>query len=191
MKNDLKLRIFREVEAGNFNHASNLIDALISNAPDNGDSNIWYCKGLCHQRTGQLSQAVEAYSKCLEADPTNTKALTNTGICLLHQEEIDEAFELFHSALDVDSNIAPAWYHIGACYMDRFWKSDPQAEIRDISISKSISAFRRAVTADPGAHGWTLSMPLVGEVTVGEWISKHKDQPKVEYDSILDYWGLS
>ena len=37
--------------------------------------------------------------------------------------------------------------------------------MRDASIAKAISAFRRAVAADPDARDWGLTMPLLRQMT--------------------------
>lgn len=191
MDSTTKSHISQAISAGNYDEASFLIEGLVSEHPKDVDSDIWYWKGLFHQNNDQFTEAISAYNNCIGLDPKYAEAITNKGICVYRTDQGEDAFNLFCEAVRINPSLAPAWIYIGLCYIDLFWSSEPGTGIRDLSKTKSVSAFRRAVAVDPQSVDCAFTMAVLGQTTVGEWIGRNSDEPEIDTEDLLDYWGFN
>lgn len=187
---DLKAEIKAGIADSNIGRVRELINIFFQKYRSFADDEIWFAKGLCHHQDLDFEEAVEAYTECININSKHTWALTNRAICLIELNEPGYAFEDFQTALKIDQNIAPAWYNIGTYYTDRFWASEPETPARKNAGEKSISAFRKMVQVDEKFGEMYLSIPLLGLVSINEYIEMNKDEPERSFDEIMDWTGI-
>jgi tetratricopeptide (TPR) repeat protein len=71
------------------------------------ESSTFYSLGWIYKNRQEYSKAVECFRKSVEKHSTNTIAYANMGICLLHLEKYQDAFNAFKRAkelLPTDNN---------------------------------------------------------------------------------------
>ena len=77
----------------------------------------WFDKGLALETGGApIEQAMEAYGKALELDPTSSGALVNLGTIHFHRREWKEAESCYRRALAASPEYALAHFNLGNLY---------------------------------------------------------------------------
>ena len=79
----------------------------------------WFQKGLSLSRAGQYEEAMEAFSKAIEAQPDRAEACNNRGALRYQQKDYAGAIEDYSQAIalqplaDFYNNRGAAWYRLG------------------------------------------------------------------------------
>ena len=79
----------------------------------------WFEKGLSLSRAGQYEEAMEAFSKAIEAQPDRAEACNNRGALRYQQKDYAGAIEDYSQAIalqplaDFYNNRGAAWYRLG------------------------------------------------------------------------------
>jgi tetratricopeptide (TPR) repeat protein len=106
----------------NFDAASGSVKTLPSRtAPDArmraAESEAWFQKGLALEETGAPpEQAIEAYRKAVELNPSAAGALVNLGTIQYRMRRFKEAEQFYQRALAVDAQYALAHFNLGNLY---------------------------------------------------------------------------
>lgn len=64
--------------------------------------NIEY--GLNYFKVGDYSRSIDIWTKVVEADPKNIRALNNIGTAFMMKEQVDDAIAIFKQCLQIDPN---------------------------------------------------------------------------------------
>jgi Tfp pilus assembly protein PilF len=81
------------------------------------ESEEWFQRGLELEETGApVDQAVEAYQKVLELNPSAAGALVNLGTIYYRQRRFDQAERYYKRAIDADPQYPLAQFNLGNLY---------------------------------------------------------------------------
>ncbi len=81
------------------------------------ESEEWFQRGLELEETGApVDQAVEAYEKVLELNPTAAGALVNLGTIYYRQRRFDHAETFYRKAIEADPRYPLAQFNLGNLY---------------------------------------------------------------------------
>lgn len=129
------------------------------------DAGAWYRRGLDLIGNNSPQEAVQAYDRAIQIDPSfadawkaKASALASAG---QHQESLqayDRAIELYDKSINADSNRSEAWYEKGSALRDRaivmqVMGADSQGQTR--YREEAVIAFEKALEIDPQyAEAW-------------------------------------
>lgn len=116
------------LEQGRFDEAI----ALLSESPEMNVEGLGTLASAL-QKVGRSDEAMQAFIKALELEPTNAKVQNNLGFFLLEQGRLDEAIPHLMAALKSKSDFPQAHYNLGNVY---FQKGD---------VDGAISHYKNAV----------------------------------------------
>lgn len=114
----------------------------------------WFLLGMLCMQLKKLGTAAEAFTKCVQADPTNANAWANLGSIYLHAKEWAKGYSALEQALRIDRT---DW---------RMSSNFLVAAIRTRNYSRAITVFRRLLDArhsDERNEG--LDVPCLGVLT--------------------------
>jgi tetratricopeptide (TPR) repeat protein len=118
------------------------------------ESEAWFQKGLDLEETGApIEQAVEAYEKVLECNPSAAGALVNLGTIYYRQRKFPEAEKYYVAAIAADAEYPLAQFNLGNLY-DEQGRQDEAAE-----------RYRRALALNPGYADAHFNLALLCERT--------------------------
>ena len=81
------------------------------------ESEAWFQKGLDLEETGApVEQAIEAYRKVLELNPSAAGALVNLGTIYYRQRKFADAEDFYQRAIEVDPTYPLAQFNLGNLY---------------------------------------------------------------------------
>jgi tetratricopeptide (TPR) repeat protein len=102
-------------------------------------------------RTGKVDDALAAYQKAIEMDPTNTAMYwRNFAVGLYNSNRIKESVEPLQKATAADPKNAQAWYLLGAALVYTMdYKTEGDKTI-PIMQPGTIEAYQKAIELDPG-----------------------------------------
>lgn len=92
-------------------HAQVLFGALVAQYPDCKEA--WYQLGELAQHRGELTRAIECYSKVLELDPSIQEVYNNLGVIATRQGQSELASGYFFKSLEINPHFAPAHINLG------------------------------------------------------------------------------
>jgi len=75
------------------------------------DHNSWYSTGNENTKNGNYDDALVAYDKALEIDPSHVSAWNNKGIVLSKLKRFEESISCYDKAIELDPKYANAWYN--------------------------------------------------------------------------------
>ena len=90
--------------------------------------------GAANQRSGNLNEAIEAYSKALSIKPDFAEAYNNMGIVLKDQGKLEEAIKSFNNAISINPRNAQAYYNKGIALKEQG------------KLEEAIEAYNKAVS---------------------------------------------
>ncbi|MHB8603048.1 MAG: tetratricopeptide repeat protein [Nitrosotalea sp.] len=76
----------------------------------NADHNSWYSAGNESAKDGNHDDALIAYDKALELDPSHVSAWNNKGIVLARLKRFEESISCYDKAIELSPEYANAWY---------------------------------------------------------------------------------
>ena len=83
-------------------------------------SDFWFQKGLeLEQNNASTDEAVDAYLKAVELNPSAAGALVNLGTIYFHKREWKKSEQYYRAAVEADPNYALAHYNLGNLYDER------------------------------------------------------------------------
>jgi tetratricopeptide (TPR) repeat protein len=102
------------------------------------ESEEWFQRGLELEETGApVDQAVEAYQKVLELNPSAAGALVNLGTIYYRQRRFDEAQDYYRKAIEADPQYPLAQFNLGNLY-------DEQGRVKEAH-----EHYKRALALNP------------------------------------------
>jgi len=90
------------------------------------DANSWYKQGNDMMVQEKNEDAILAYDKAIELDPTHTSAWNNKGIAMFRLKKYEDAISCYDKTIELNPNHANAWYNkakalrgLGQSYLDK------------------------------------------------------------------------
>ena len=136
------------------------------------ESEAWFQKGLDLEETGApIEQAVEAYRKVLELNPSAAGALVNLGTIFYRQRKLAEAEKYYEQAIAADPNYPLAQFNLGNLY-------DEQGRTRP-----ALERYRRALELNPNYADAHYNLALLCERTGDALKAVHHWKAYLKLDS--------
>ena len=102
-------------------------------------------------RTGKVDEALAAYQKAIELDPTNTAVYwRNFAVGLYNSGRIKESLDPLKRATEADPRNAQAWYLMGAALVNTMEFRQEGTNMVAIMQPGTIEAYRKAIELDRG-----------------------------------------
>ena len=102
------------------------------------DAELWFQKGLELEETGApVVQAIQAYEKAIELNPSAAGALVNLGTIYYRQRKFAEAEQYYERAIGADPSYPLAEFNLGNLY-------DEQNRVEE-----ALAHYRRALALNP------------------------------------------
>ena len=118
------------------------------------ESEIWFQKGLDLEETGApVDDAIQAYQKVLELNPSAAGALVNLGTIFYRQRKFGEAEKYYRSAISADPGYPLAQFNLGNLY-------DEQGRNKE-----AFEHYRRALHLNPNYADAHFNLALLCERT--------------------------
>jgi tetratricopeptide (TPR) repeat protein len=118
------------------------------------ESEVWFQKGLELEETGApVEQAVEAYQKVLELNPSAAGALVNLGTIYYRQRKFADAEQYYKRAIAVDATYSLAQFNLGNLY-------DEQNRLKE-----ALEHYRCALSLNPNYADAHFNLALLCERT--------------------------
>lgn len=136
------------------------------------ESEAWFQKGLELEETGApVAEAVEAYEKVLELNPSAAGALVNLGTIYYRQRKFAEAEEYYRQAIEVDATYPLAQFNIGNLY-------DEQGR-----TAEALDHYKRALALNPQYADAHFNLALLCERTSDTLKAVHHWKAYLKLDS--------
>jgi tetratricopeptide (TPR) repeat protein len=113
-----------------FDAASALLDAWSKDYPEQPEPH--YRRGHLWYSRNEWRNAVEAYSKCLELDPSRFKARLSLAQCLLKMSESEKAEPHFRRCVKEAPDNLEAWMGWGSCLLTLGQKAEAQTALHHV-----------------------------------------------------------
>jgi tetratricopeptide (TPR) repeat protein len=131
-------QILFDFDAGELGGVKSFPERKQSGASRMRESEVWFQKGLELEETGApIEDAVEAYRKVLELNPSAAGALVNLGTIYYRQRKFGEAEKFYHQAIEADAAYPLAQFNLGNLYDELGRTSD------------ALEHYRRALELNP------------------------------------------
>ena len=101
-----------EIDPNNFLASGNKIIALLGLSINNIESDspdAWFSKGFELNNMGKYQEAIEAFDRVVDMDPSNTAAWNNKGYALINLGRYEDGLQACEKALEIDPNNVYAW----------------------------------------------------------------------------------
>ena len=101
-------------------------------------------------RSGKTEDAMAAYKKSAELDPTNAaQAYRNGGITMYNVGKMKEAVEPLKKATELDPKSAQAWYLLGVALVNTMEFKTEGDKITPVMQPGTLEAYQKAIDLDP------------------------------------------
>jgi len=92
------------------------IEVLLNASVLGGGCEVFINLGICHQKIGQLSEALSCFDKAIDANPLNSSAWLNRGTALQDLYRLNDAILSYREALKLNPSYDDAFVCMGNCY---------------------------------------------------------------------------
>ncbi|HUS30796.1 MAG TPA: tetratricopeptide repeat protein [Kofleriaceae bacterium] len=175
-----------------------VLDDLFKRPTAKQNANVFYVYGLVYEHTNRPDQAVLAYRKAVEINPSFQSALVNLGAFQLRNKQYDEATQTFEKLTQSGRNDEVTWTSLGSAYRGKSGDYPPGSSDRNGLILKAEQAYKRATTtnasygpayfnlallyldADPFPSGGGTLDTLQRLNAAKNWLAQYKNMPGVD-----------
>ncbi|HSD87412.1 MAG TPA: tetratricopeptide repeat protein [Kofleriaceae bacterium] len=133
-----------------YDTAELVLDELFKRPTSKQNANVFYVYGLVYERTNRPEQAVLAYRKAVELNPSFASALVNLGAFQLRNKQYTEAQGTFEKLTrEMNRNDAVTLTSLGSAYRGRSADYPPGSGDRNQLIMAAEASYKRATQANP------------------------------------------
>jgi tetratricopeptide (TPR) repeat protein len=137
-----------------------------------GEAEYWFQRGLDLEETGApVEQAVEAYQKAVELNPSAAGAWVNLGTIYYRQRAFADAEKFYRKAIEVDATYPLAQFNLGNLY-------DEQGRIRE-----AFTHYQRSLELSPRYADAHFNLALLCERTGDPMKAVHHWKAYLKLDS--------
>ncbi|MGB3074545.1 MAG: tetratricopeptide repeat protein, partial [Chitinophagales bacterium] len=129
----------------NYQEAVNLLNKAITIS--NKSADVYWQLGLAHEGMGKGGEAVSAYERAAELNPTMAKAYIRTGVIWRLARNYNQSLASFQKGLQADQNFPPAYREMAELYFytGQFDKAkEDYAKYLDLADKNDYTQFRYA-----------------------------------------------
>lgn len=109
--------------------------SIVASSPDQPDA--WFLIGIYAERAGDYSRALTAYTRAIEADPNEYRALVNRGNVRFIEGDYAEAIGDYEEAARRAPEAAEAYYNLSVARAEIYdFKGQERARARAVQISR-------------------------------------------------------
>lgn len=127
-----------------------VLDELFKRPTAKQNANVYYVYGLVYDHTNRPEQAVLAYRKAVELNPSFASALVNLGVHQLENKQYGEAQTTFEKLTkEMGRNDAVTLTSLGSAYRGRSGDYPVGSGDRNQFIMAAEASYKRALTANP------------------------------------------
>jgi tetratricopeptide (TPR) repeat protein len=132
-----------------YDTAELVLDELFKRPTAKKNATVYYVYGLIYDQTNRFDQAVLAYRKAVELDPSFTSALINLGVHQLRNKQYGEAQNTFEKLTrDMGRKDAVTLTSLGSAYRGRSGDYPTSSGDRNQLIISAEAAYKRALAAN-------------------------------------------
>jgi tetratricopeptide (TPR) repeat protein len=136
------------------------------------ESEVWFQKGLDLEETGApVEQAVQAYEKVLEFNPSAAGALVNLGTIYYRQRKFAEAEKYYMQAIQADPEYALAQFNLGNLFDEQH------------RVAEAFQHYRQALASNPNYADAHFNLALLCERTGDTMKAVHHWKTYLKLDS--------
>jgi tetratricopeptide (TPR) repeat protein len=126
-----------------------VLDDMFKRPTAKQNANVYYVYGLVYDKTNRYDQAILAYKKAVELNPSFASALTNLGVHQLRNKQYGEAQSTFERLTkQMGRNDAITLTSLGSAYRGRSSDYPAGSGDRNQLIMASEAAYKRALSAN-------------------------------------------
>ena len=128
-----------------------VLDELFKRPSAKNNANVYYVYGLVYDHTNRPDQAVLAFKKATELDPSYASAWIDLGVHQLQNKQYQDAIQTYEKATkQFGRNDAVTLDDLGDAYRGAAGDIPPGSGERTRLIQQAEAAYKRALQADPG-----------------------------------------
>ena len=133
-----------------YDTAELVLDDVFKREAAKKNAGIYYVYGLVYDHTNRPDQAVLAFHKAVELDPSFASALVNVGVHQLENKQYTEAQQTFERLTkEFKRSDAITLTSLGSAYRGHAGDYPPTSGDRNQLITQAEAAYRRAVQVNP------------------------------------------
>ena len=133
-----------------YDTAELVLDELFKRPTAKQNATVYYVYGLVYDRTNRPEQAVLAYRKAVEINPSHASAQTNLGVHQLRNKQYAEAQTTFERLTkEMGKSDAVTLTSLGSAYRGRSADYPPGANERRQFILAAEASYKRALSVNP------------------------------------------
>jgi tetratricopeptide (TPR) repeat protein len=132
-----------------YDTAELVLDDLFKRPTSKQNANVFYVYGLVYEHTNRPDQAVLAYRKAVEINPSFQSALVNLGAFQLRNKQYDDAISTFEKLTNGGRRDDVTLTSLGSAYRGKSGDYPPGSGERNDLIRKAEAAYKQATTANP------------------------------------------
>lgn len=102
--------------------------------------------GQDYYQSGRWEDAVAAYKKAIELDPTYQAGYVNLGDAYYQNQQLDLAAEAYQQALELNPDDAEVVYNLGATYLQQALST---GQVNEADLEKALTEIKRAIEIQP------------------------------------------
>lgn len=133
-----------------YDTAELVLDELFKRPTSKQNATVYYVYGLVYEKTNRPEQAVLAYRKAVELNPSHASALINLGAFQLRNKQYGDAQATFEKLTrEMGRQDAVTLTSLGSAYRGRSGDYAPGSGDRNQLIMAAEAAYKRATTVNP------------------------------------------
>src|SRR5205823_13193304 len=126
-----------------------VLDDVFKREAAKANANVFYVYGLVYDHTNRPNEAVAAYKKAVELNPSFASALINLGVHQLQNKQYVEAQQAFERLTQqFHLSDAVTLTSLGSAYRGHSGDYPPGSADRNALIMNAEAAYKRAIAAD-------------------------------------------
>lgn len=116
----------------------------------------WINLGNYQMDNGNYSEAIAAYQKALDLDPSNVDVRVDMGTCYRNIGQPDKAIEIYKKALEINPRHPNAWLNSGIVYYYDLHKN-----------TEALQSFQKYLEVSPNSPNAATALQIIAKIKAG------------------------